>query len=206
MTQAYKAVSLGFTSQTFPAGVHICQIYSSEEERRESVEKFLLSGLLAGERTACFSENLDEASLAQLLERHGVSCSEARESGALTTAATKDVYFKDGRFDPDRMLEMLRQYHVDSQGKGYPAARVIGEMTAEVLEVPGGERLLEYEARVSMLLKEHPVTAVCQYDARQFDGATIMQILKTHPLMVIRGSVVHNPFYIQPEQLLKMSC
>ncbi len=205
MTQAYKAVSLGFASQTFPAGVHICQIYSSEEERRDSLEKFLLSGLLAGEKTACFSESLDEASLAELLEQHGVSCSCAKENGSLATAGTKDIYFQDGRFDPDRMLDMLRKYYLDSVADGYPAARVIGEMTPEVLTTPGGDRLLEYEARVSMLLKDHPVTAVCQYDARLFDGATIMQVLKAHPLMVIRGSVVHNPFYIQPEELLKMS-
>ena len=197
-----KAISLGFTNQTFPAGVHICQIYSSEEERKDSLEKFLLSGLVTGERTACFSEKFDEDSLNSLLIEHGLSCCQAKESGAFSAAGTNDVYFQNGIFDPDRMLGMLRQYHLDSVANGYPAARVIGEMTADVLTVPGGERLLEYEARVSMLLKEHPVTAVCQYDANSFDGATLMQILKAHPLMVIRGTVVHNPFYISPEELL----
>jgi len=29
-----------------------------------------------------------------------------------------------------------------------------------------------------------------------------MEILKVHPLMVIRGSVVHNPFFINPEEFL----
>lgn len=63
----------------------------------------------------------------------------------------------------------------------------------------------EYEARVSLLLRDHPVTAVCQYDARAFDGAVIMDVLKVHPLMVIRGAVVHNPFFVRPEDYLARS-
>jgi hypothetical protein len=61
---------------------------------------------------------------------------------------------------------------------------------------------MEYESRISLLLKDHPVTAVCQYDATAFDGATILQVLKVHPLMVIRGAVIHNPFFMPPEEIL----
>ena len=65
---------------------------------------------------------------------------------------------------------------------------------------------MEYESRVSMLLKEVPITAVCQYDANTFDGATIMEVLKVHPMMVIRGTVVHNPYYVPPEEFLAHHC
>ena len=75
-------------------------------------------------------------------------------------------------------------------------------MTPEIERVPGGSRLLEYESKVSLLLKNCPVTAVCQYDARSFDGSTIMDILKVHPYMIVRGSVVNNPFFIPPEEYL----
>ena len=47
--------------------------------------------------------------------------------------------------------------------------------------------------------------AVCQYDANAFDGATLMKILKVHPMMVIRGAVVRNPCYIQPDEFLARS-
>lgn len=94
---------------------------------------------------------------------------------------------------------IARQFHKDSVTNGFPASRVIGKMSAEIQHIPGGSRLLEYESRVSLLLKDHPVTAVCQYDANAFDGATLMKILKVHPMMVIRGAVVRNPCYIQPD-------
>ena len=204
MTNKAYRVSLGFTKQTFPAGVHICQIFSDNEERLDSLLGFLRSGLAAGEKTACFTDNLDEAYLSSHLADHSLCCAEFKASGALTKAGAREIYFQDGCFDPDRMLSMLEKYHEDSVAKGYPAARVIGEMSFEVENIEGGSRLMEYESRVSMLLRTHPVTAVCQYDANAFDGATIMKVLKVHPLMVIRGAVVHNPYYVPPEEVLAL--
>lgn len=202
MTPKDPTISLGFTDQEFPAGIHVCQIISDDDERQESLLKFLLAGLRAGERACCFSEQVNEAILKGFLANYGISFNDVIDSGAFMLSGTRSVYFQDNRFDPDRMLTMLKQYHEESEAQGYTATRVIGEMLPEVQNMPGGNRLLEYESRVSQLLKTHPVTAVCQYDARQFDGATIMDILKVHPWMVVRGSVVHNPFHIPPEEYL----
>lgn len=202
MTLGNRTSPLGFGGQQFPPGVHVCQIFSDDDERQESLLKFILSGIQSKERTSCFSDKTPEQAIGEFLGNHGISCKAARDSGALTLAGARDVYFENGRFDPERMLRALRAYHEDAVTQGYPAARVIGEMTPEVQQVPGGDRLLEYEARVSLLLRDHPVTAVCQYDARAFDGAVIMDVLKVHPLMVIRGSVVHNPFFVKPEDHL----
>jgi hypothetical protein len=195
-------ISLGFTAERFPVGVHICQIFSDDDERQDALLAYLRSGLESGERTSCFSDKATVSDVAEHLAQHGLSYEERCTSGALTLAPTREVYFKNDRFDPERMLEVLTGYHEDSVRRGFPAARVIGEMTAEVQHVPGGSRLLEYESKVSLLLREHPVTCVCQYDARSFDGAMIMDVLKVHPLMVIRGAVVRNPFFIPPEEYL----
>jgi len=202
MPHSLPTISLGFTEQQFPSGVHICQIFSEDDEREEALLKFLLSGLQSGERAGCFSERIDEKNLTEFLGTHGISYNNVRNTGALTLAGTLEIYFQNNRFDPERMLAFLRKFHKDSVTQGYPAARIIGEMTQEIQHLPGGDRLLEYESKVSLLLREHPVTTVCQYDARSFDGAMIMDILKVHPLMVVRGAVVHNPFFISPEVFL----
>lgn len=203
MNHVHTTISLGFTDQEFPPGVHVCQIYSDDEERQESVLKFLLSGLKGSERTCCFSDKVKEEALREYFEVSGISYDEATRTGACTLGATREVYFEGGRFDPQRMVDLLKQYHLESVSKGFCAARVIGEMNPEVQHLPGGSGLLEYEARVSLLLEEHPVTAVCQYSARDFSGAVIMDILKVHPYMVVRGSIIHNPFYIPAAEYLK---
>lgn len=197
-----RSISLGFTQQAFPPGVHVCQIISEDEERDQALLLFLLSGLRAGERTACFSEHATPSHVAGFLQREGLSYEAATRTGAFTLAGAREVYFENDCFDPERMLNVLSRYHEDSVARGFPAARVIGEMSPEVQCLEGGNRLLEYESKVSLLLRERPVTAVCQYDARLFNGDVIMDVLKVHPLMVVRGSVVHNPFFIPPEEFL----
>jgi hypothetical protein len=97
------------------------------------------------------------------------------------------------------MLGRMTAFYLASVADERSGARVIGEMSPEVTTIPGGSRLMEYESRVNHLLQTCPLTAVCQYDARSFMGATIMEMLRVHPMMVVRGSVVPNPFYVEPE-------
>jgi hypothetical protein len=202
MEHIRPTISLGFTQQEFSAGVHICQIFSNDDERQEALLKFLVSGLQSGEQARCFSEKVNATILSEFFGNYGISYGDVMDSGAFALSGTRDIYFQNDRFDPEQMLRLLKHYYMNSMKQGFPAARVIGEMTSEIQHVSGGSRLLEYESKVSLLLREYPVTAVCQYDAREFDGAMIMDILKVHPLMVVRGSVVHNPFYIRPEEFL----
>ena len=55
---------------------------------------------------------------------------------------------------------------------------------------------------------ESGLQAHCQYDARRFDGATLFDVLNVHPMMIIRGQVVRNPYYVEPEHFLErhLSC
>ena len=202
MCKDHLKVSLGFTDEKVPVGTHMCLIFTDEEERKDSLLKFLLSGLKTGERMACFSNKTDEETLREFFMENGVSFDEKKGDNAISLSGTDEVYFQDGVFDPDRMLSTLTDFYDESKRMGFPASRVIGEMSPEIETVPGGDRLLEYESRVSMLLRDHPVTSVCQYDANSFDGATIMEVLKVHPKMIVKGSVVNNPFFIEPETYL----
>jgi hypothetical protein len=197
-----QKISLGFTSQQFEQGVHICQIYNDDEERHGALVNFLISGLNAGENTACFTENETEVTLKDYFEKNGFSYKEVCSKGEFTLSKTAEVYFEGGRFEPERMLGLIQEFYEKSSEQNRSGARVIGEMTPEIEHVPGGSRLLEYESKISILLRKYPVTAVCQYDARKFDGATIMDILKVHPYMIVHGSIVSNPFFIQPEEYL----
>lgn len=197
------SVSLGFTEGRFPKGMHVCQVFSDDAERDRVLSQFVCAGLQHGERCACFSDHANLTTLLAQLDEQGVDLAQANRSGALTMARTSDAYFANGTFEPERMLNQLELFHRDALAQGYPAARLIGEMTNQIEAVPGGSRLLEYETRVSLLLREHPIATVCQYDARTFDGASIMDILRVHPFLLVRGAVVENPFYLDPETFLR---
>jgi hypothetical protein len=202
MTDCAAYVDLGFAKVKLPAGTHICQIYRDEDERNDALLQFLLQGLKDGECSACFSRGISEETLRASFAQSGVSLEGAVQSGTLSFAEAEDIYFRNGRFDPDLMLDSLAAFYSRAVSGGYRAARVIGEMLPDIIHKPGGERLLEYESRVTLFLKDHPITTVCQYDAHAFDGALIMDILKVHPMMVVRGTVIHNPFFVAPEEFL----
>ncbi len=195
------SVSLGFVQQEFPAGIHICQIFGDDDERNDALFGFILKGLQDGERAACFSDRINFDEVKERLREEGIDIGRAMANRDLTLSGTAKVYFEGGRFDPDRMLTRLKDFHRDAEDDGYRGARVIGEMMPDVVNTPGGYLLLEYEAGVNTLIREHPITAVCQYDARAFDGAMLMDVLNAHPLMVVRGAVVRNPFFVEPDAL-----
>ena len=197
-----QKITLGFTSQQFEPGVHICQIYNDDDERHDALINFIITGLNDDEDIACFTEKESEESLSDYFSKNGFIYEEIESSGNFTLSKTAEVYFEGGSFEPERILDLLKQFYINSEKKNRSGARVIGEMTPEIENVPGGSRLLEYESKVSLLIREYPITAVCQYDARSFDGSTILDILKVHPYMIIRGAVVNNPFFIPPEEYL----
>ena len=106
-------------------------------------------------------------------------------------------------FSPEVMFDTLRGFRAAGDQAGYDGARVSGEMSWALRDIPGHERLLEYEAKVTGVLAECEVTAICQYDAAAWDGATLLHVLRVHPMMVVRGQVVENPFFMQPEDYLR---
>jgi hypothetical protein len=182
------------------SGTHLCLIYDDERERREVVAKFVEEGLSGGERVAYFTD-AEPVAIRTWLEEHGL---ELPEPPAFSLSPARSVYCPDGEFRPERMPPYWRAFHAEATGLGFPAARATGE-TSWSREVPGGERIVEYEAHLNEVLAELPVTALCQYDVKRFDGATIFDILRVHPLMLVGGQVVRNPYYEGPEEFLSRS-
>jgi len=203
MQSSPRTISLGFSEEKVPEGAHLCLVFSNEEERIDCLLKYLLSGLVEGESCAAFSNSLTEESVRAFLAEHGIDYDERKSLGSISLSGTNEVYFEDGCFDPERMLNNITNFYQQAITQDYAGARVIGEMVPEVESVPGGDRLLEYECRISLLVRHTPVTAICQYDARAFDGATIMEILKVHPQIIVNGSIVSNPLFIEPEDYLQ---
>ena len=202
MEKNERKISLGFTKQQFAPGIHICQIFNNDEERHQALIDFLISGIQSGENAACYTEKETKETLSNVFKDNGIEYKDIEDKGEFTLSGTADVYFKDNRFDPERMLDLLKSFYDKSIKNHKKGARVIGEMTPKVDEVEGGSRLMEYESKISMLVRNYPINAVCQYDARSFDGSTILDILKVHPYMIVRGAVIRNPFFVQPEEIL----
>ncbi len=193
-------VSLGFDNKAYPAGTHMCLIYNNEAERRKIITKFLEGGLKTGEKVAYFIDTISPMDAQAWLDEMNIALPQKNLDTAFTTAEAQKTYCPDNTFIPDRMLATLREFYDQSVEQGYPHCRVSGEMGWALRNLPGSGRLMEYESLVNVVVTTHPVTAVCQYDANRFDGATILKCLEVHPYMIVHGQVLHNPYYITPEE------
>lgn len=197
-----RAVSLGFTPERYPEGTHICYLFNHEQERRSIVPPYITSGIVEREAVDYFadvpSEELLERSLAEL----GIVLP-AGDKDQLLLATALDTYCPGGRFTPEAMLERLRRGYERGRSGGYVGARLSGEMTWALRGMPGSERLVEYESRINTLLETVPLTVVCQYDTGRFDGGTLFEILTVHPMIIVHGQLLRNPYFISPEEYLK---
>jgi hypothetical protein len=101
------------------------------------------------------------------------------------------------------VLDQTRRFFEGSLAEGFTGGRATGELVCQRGGgLPPSESLLAYEAKLTQVLALYPSTVVCQYDVRQFDGATMMDILSVHPYTIVRGQLVVNPYYIEPDQFL----
>jgi hypothetical protein len=195
MCMSDHKINLGFTEEVFPAGTHMCLIYTSEEERNHVISKFIDSGLKSGEKVAYFCDETTTENSKKWLSEKGVDFSAVKKAGQFTVAKTSDVYYPTGKFVPELMLDNLSAFHNSACEQNFPASRITGEMCWATRGVPGSERLMEYESQGKVFLAKYPVTVVCQYDATRFDGATLLECLKVHPYMIVYGQIVSNPYY-----------
>ena len=199
MCEKSSTINVGFCKGTFHPGTHMCLVFRTEEERKKIITKFIESGILDDERVSYFADSATPEDVIDWLSSLDVDISEALHEHNFSTDNAVDVYCPDGTFQPERMLNTLKESYTASEQAGYSNARVTGEMTWALKGLPGSERLIEYESKINEVVKTHPITAMCQYDANRFSGSLIYQAIQVHPFMVVNGQLVENPYFITRE-------
>lgn len=199
MSEERRQIRLGFSDEPFPEGTHMCHIFSDEEEQGEVISRYIASGLAEGEQVCYFADTLSVDETRSRLAGLGVPVP-AVDDENLVVAPAVDMYCPDGTFVPDRMLASFPVGYNAGLEAGFVGVRGTGEMTWARRGLPGSDKLIEYESRINTVVRDCPLTVVCQYDARQFDGATLFEVLIVHPAMIVRGRISRNPYYLPPEE------
>jgi hypothetical protein len=76
-----------------------------------------------------------------------------------------------------------------------------GEMTWAVTEVIGAANLISYESELNRFVIRYPQVLLCLYDLDQFSGNLLLDIMKTHPKVLMGCTVLENLYYVQPDGL-----
>jgi hypothetical protein len=49
----------------------------------------------------------------------------------------------------------------------------------------------------------HDDAVICTYHLGRFGGDAVIDIMRTHPMVIIGGILQHNPFFVPPDEFLQ---
>jgi hypothetical protein len=81
--------------------------------------------------------------------------------------------------------------------------RLVANMEWALEEKAGVEDIVEYESRLNYILPNYDDAVICTYDLSRFSAAIAMDILRTHPVVILGGVLQENPLYVPPDEFLQ---
>src|SRR3984893_12935345 len=181
---------------------HICLIYESQGEQLAMPVPSIRMGLERGEKCIFIAPEKTLRDVNEGLHAIGIDVDEAVNSGRLAVASQEDTYLRNGHFEPDKMTRFLADALEPAIASGFSGLRVVGEMTWALGGDPGTGPLIEYEAKLNYFVRDNPVAVTCQYDRNRFSPEVILNVIRTHPIVIYGNFVCSNPYYVPPEEFL----
>src|SRR5215510_7233564 len=181
---------------------HLCAIYENPEEHYAVAIPFMRMGLDRGEKCIYIADDGTLDDVKQAMQSEGIDVERAIDSNSLTLATKEQAYLKRGSFDPDWMFSFWKEATDSALSEGFPALRVTGETEWVVRGGRGLERWMEYESRLTHALLDNNCSALCQYNRHCFPPELILDVIRTHPMVVYRGTVCRNLYYVPPDEFL----
>jgi hypothetical protein len=160
-------------------GEHACCRFASAKDRR------LLTVALVRDATRrnykvlylCPDDDVDAAvrALAQL----DGTVTDALARGQMEVKPAVGTYLRDGAFDPERMLDCLREEHAHALGHGYAGLSLTGDMSWAVSDTVAAKALGSYEARLNGLMPGAKPVLLCLYDHSTGRLGSVSKVLLT---------------------------
>jgi hypothetical protein len=195
--------SLSISPNALVENRHVCAFFNGIDEQHRVLRAFIKEGLAAGDKAFHLVDpELLEQHLGRLAEA-GIDVEEAVDSGQLEVRPWQDGPLRGMRFDQDTWLAAFEQVLQSGPAGGYARTRFVAQMEWALEDLPGVEDLIEFESQVNYIVPKYESTVICAYDLSKFGGSTVMNALRTHPLVIIGGLMHENPFYVAPEVLLR---
>ncbi len=138
------------------------------------------------------------------LREEGINVADAEATGLLDIRTWEEAYVEGGRFDQEIWLAKVLERLDPARRAPGTLVRGFANMEWAVENYAGVDTLVEYEARLNYYMPNFTSTApvVCTYDLNRFGADVVMDIMRTHPMVIIGGVLQENPFYVPPDEML----
>jgi MEDS: MEthanogen/methylotroph, DcmR Sensory domain len=180
---------------------HVCAFFNSDEEAYRVLIPFIKDGFECGDKAIHIVNPDRRNDHLQRLTAAGIHSAAAQRRGQLEIRNSTETYLVDGRFDQDRMLASFEQLASGHAPGGFPLSRIVCDM--DWAARPHVDDLVEFESRINDVWCRHDDAVICTYDLTKFGGDTVIDIMRTHPMIIIGGILQENPFFMPPDEFLR---
>lgn len=192
-----------------PAGIelhpgdHVCGLYLGEAARDDLVLAFLRHGLASGDKCICIIEDANQQAVLARLEAEPGGRPHTLP-GQFDLVTPQESYLKPVRFTSVDVLRFWTSWVTEALGgQKFAAARVTGD-TTWILGAPEStfRDFMGYESELNRFVAEHAVSVLCLYDLEALGGGILVDLLKTHPKLLLGGMLLENPHALSPDEFL----
>jgi hypothetical protein len=181
---------------------HVCAFFRDEEEEYQVLSPFIRDGFDCGDRAVhVLGPDRRDRHLRRLAAA-GIDAAAAEARGQLELRSDSETYLPGGRFDTERMLAHFASLAGGDAARGFARSRIVCRMDCLTGGRPLADDVLEFESRVNELWSRHDDVVICTYDLRQLSGGGVIDIIRTHPLVILGGVLQRNPFFIPPQEFV----
>jgi MEDS: MEthanogen/methylotroph, DcmR Sensory domain len=181
---------------------HICALFNSIEEEHQVLRSFIKEGFEGQDRAVHIVDPEQRHDHIERLRAGGIDVEPALARGQLEVRPWQDAYLRRDRFDQDAMIALIEELLRAGSATGYRRTRLLAHMEWALLDKPGVEDLVEYETRLNYVLPKYEDPVVCSYDLSKFGARVVVDIMRTHPVVIVGGVLQENPFFVPPDEFL----
>jgi hypothetical protein len=194
--------SLQFAGGNLGGQRHICAFFNSIDEEHRVLRSFFKDGFDRGEKATHIVDPENREEHLKRLAEAGINVQQAMDTGQLELRPWREAYLRGDRFDQDAAVALIEEILQSGAAAGYSLTRLVGHMEWALLDKPGVNNLVEYETRLNYVLPKYNDPVICTYDLSKFRASLVMDIMRTHPVVIIGGILQENPFFVPPDQFL----
>ena len=180
---------------------HICAFFKSHDDQYGVLLPFIKDGLKSGEKAVYIVNPMRRDEHVDHLRSVGIDVAAAQKNGQLDLLEWADAHLQDGFFDQQRTRALIAEIRRRAKEQGFQRIRFVTQMEWALEHRPGVDGLLEYEASANLVPSDDPV--VCVYELANFGGDVVVDIMRTHPMIIIGGILQENPFFVPPNEFLR---
>ena len=196
------AAPIPFAGSQLGEARHVCAFFNSDDEEYRVLLPFMKDGFDCGQKAIHVVNPEQRADHLHRLATAGIDTTAAAERGQFELRSSTETYIHDGRFDQDRLLAVFEQLASGDARHPFPLSRIVCRMDWAAEGRVFVDHVIEFESRVNDVWRHHDDAVICTYRLGQFSGDTVIDIMRTHPMVIIGGILQRNPFFAPPEEFL----